>query len=858
MGLQEALRSFSIFIFQRAKMIVQSIRMTLRDWRAGELRFLLIALVVAVAALASVGFFVDRMHTGLERNAHQLLGADLVVNADQPLAPEWRAEAQRRALAWTQTVSFPSMALAGEGEKARTQLVSLKVVAPGYPLRGSLKTASRADDNDGVEVRAIPAAGTVWVDANLLSGLKLGLGDTLKLGDKRFAVAKMITAEPDRGAAFMNFAPRVMLAASDLAATNLVQDGSRVTYRLLVASNSANGRQADIAGFRQWLQSRIDAGSVRGVRLESLETGRPEMRATLDRADQFLSLVGLLSAMLAAVAVAMAARRYMLRHIDACAMLRCLGWTQNQVTAMYLIEFLVIGLIGGVLGVLTGFAAHFVLLEWLGRLVSNDLPPASWLPALQGVATGLLLLIGFALPPILQLRNVPHNRVVRREQEAPKPLTLATYGLGVGVFVGLLLWQAGDLKLGGLTAGGFLGGFAVFALAGWLGLKLLRNLRSAFTHPGWRFAVTSLQRRTGATVVQMVALALGLMALLLLTVIRGDLVDAWRNSTPPNAANRFVINIQPDQKIAIENRLQQNGIGNPMLFPMIRGRLVQVNGSPVTAATYQEDRAKRLVEREFNLSYMDALPPQNQLIAGRWLDDRTPGASVEEGLAETLHLKLGDKLVFEIAGQSVTAPVTSLRKLEWGSMRVNFFVILNQRLMSDLPQTWITAFHLPQSQANFINELTRDFPNLTVIDVGSLIKQIQTVVDQVITAVEFLFVFTLVSGVLVLYAALAGSQDERMREAALLRALGATRKQLSQAQWIEFSLVGGLAGLLAATGAASVGWALARFVFHFEWQFSGTVWLAGLVAGAGCALVGGWASLRNVLNQPPLSSLREA
>jgi putative ABC transport system permease protein len=839
-------------------MIVQSLRMTLRDWRAGELRFLLIALVVAVSALTSVGFFVDRMHAGLERNAHQLLGADLVVIADQPLPPAWQAEAQRRALRWAQTVTFPSMALAGDGENARSQLVSLKAVASGYPLRGSLKTTVKAEDDEGIEVRDIPAAGTVWIDRNLLSGLKVGVGDSLKLGDQQFTIAKIITAEPDRGAGFMNFAPRVMLPLSDLPATNLVQDGSRVTYRLLVASASASGKQVDISLFQQWLQARIDADGVRGVRLESLENGRPEMRATLDRADQFLSLVGLLSAMLAAVAVAMAARRYLLRHIDACSMLRCLGWSQNQVTRMYLIEFLVIGLIGGVLGVATGFAAHFVLLNWLGRLVSNDLPPASWLPALQGLATGLLLLIGFALPPILQLRNVPHNRVIRREQDAPKALTLATYGLGISVFVGLLLWQAGDLKLGGLTAAGFLGGFAVFALVGWLGLQSLRHLRGAFAHPGWRFALTSLQRRIGATVVQLVALALGLMALLLLTVIRGDLVDAWRNSTPPDAPNRFVINIQPEQKTSIATRLQQSGIRDPLLFPMIRGRLLQVNGAPVAAASYQEDRAQRLVEREFNLSYMNALPPQNQLTAGRWLDDRAAGASVEEGLAKTLHLKLGDQLVFDVAGQTVAAPITSLRKLEWGSMRVNFFVILNPKLMADLPQTWITAFHLPSHQAHLTNELTRDFPNLTVIDVGSILRQIQNVVDQVVAAVEFLFVFTLVSGVLVLYAALAGSQDERMRESALLRALGATRKQLSQAQWIEFSLIGGLAGLLAATGAAAVGWSLARFVFHFEWQLNGAVWLAGLVAGVVCAILGGWASLRNVLNQPPLSTLRQA
>lgn len=839
--------------FQKTENMIflQALRMTRRDWRAGELRFLLVALIVAVAALSSVGFFVDRMRTGLNRDAHQLLGADLVVRSDQPIRAAWRSEARRRGLTLAETVVFPSMTIAGEGDKATSQLASVKAVSSGYPLRGNLKIGAPSNA-DGVVTRAIPAAGTVWVDSNLLLAQNLAVGDRLKLGDKVFNIANVIAVEPDRGAAFMNFAPRVMLSIPDLAATNLVQNGSRVTYRLLAA-----GQPAATAGFQQWLQSSIERENIKGVQLESLESGRPEMRATLDRAEQFLSLVGLLSAMLAAVAVAMAARRFMLRHVDACAMLRCLGLTQNQVTVLYLIEFFMIGLVGSMLGALTGFAAHFVLLEWLGRLVANDLPPATFLPAVQGVATGLLLLIGFAIPPILQLRNVPHNRVIRREQDAPQPMTLATYGMGLLSFVALLLWQAGNLKLGLLTAAGFLGGFAVFALVGWLGLKSLRSLRGAVNHPSWRFAVTALQRRPGASVVQIVALALGLMALLLLTVIRGDLVDAWRSSTPPDAPNRFMLNIQPDQKADIEARLAKNGIINPVLYPMIRGRLIQINDKPITGETYIEDRAKRLVDREFNLSTMRAVPPQNQITAGSWYSNRKPEASVEEGLAKTLNLKLGDKLEFDIGGQSVVAPVTSLRKLEWGSMRVNFFVILNPDAVADMPQTWITAFRLPPEKNALVNELTRDFPNLTVVDIGSVIKQIQTVVDQVITAVEFLFLFTLASGILVLYAALMGSQDERTREAGLLRALGATRKQLSQAQWIEFALVGGLAGVLAATGAAAVGWALAKYVFNFEWTFSPTVWLAGLAVGAACALIGGWIGLRNVLNQPPLQTLRE-
>ncbi len=831
---------------------LQSLRMTRRDWRAGELRFLLIALIVAVASLSAVGFFVDRMRAGMTRDAHQLLGADLLISADQRISPNWRNEAERRQLTLADTVVFPSMAIAGEGDATRSQLASLKAVSSGYPLRGHLVVSDRLGAAD-VTTRQIPAAGTVWLDSNMLSALNLAVGDPLKLGDCTFKIAKVLVVEPDRGSGFINFAPRVMLSMPDLASTNLIQDGSRVTYRLLLS-----GAARQIQDFQKWVESDIKRENLRGVRIEGLENARPEMRATLDRGEQFLSLVGLLSALLAAAAVAMAARRFMLRHLDACAMLRCLGLSQRQMTQLYLLEFLLIGVAGSAVGVLLGFGAHFMLLELLGKFVSSDLPPASVMPALQGLITGLLLLIGFALPPILQLRNVPHNRVIRREQDAPQAMVLATYVLGTLTFIGLLLWQASDLKLGLLTALGFLGGFGLFALLGWLALKASRHVRGLSRNPSWRFALTALQRRPVATIVQIVALSLGLMALLLLTVIRGDLVGAWRQATPVDAPNRFVINIQDQQRAEITHRLQAIGIAQPELFPMIRGRLIQVNDKPVSVDTYADDRAKRLVDREFNLSTMNHLPEQNVLTAGHWFSDQQPAASVEEGLAKTLNLKIGDRLQFDIAGQLVSAPVTSLRKLEWGSMRANFFVILNPKLMADMPQTWITAFNLPDAQANFANQLTRDFPNLTVVDIGRVIKQIQGVIDQVVAAVEFLFLFTLASGALVMYAALVGSQDERTREAGLLRALGATRKQLSQSQWIEFALVGSLAGFLAASGAAAIGWALAHYVFNFTWTFSPLVWLAGMFIGAGCTFAGGWVGLRHVLNQPPLQTLREA
>ncbi len=828
-----------------------SLRMTWRDWRAGELRFLLVALIIAVAALASVGFFVDRLRTGLNQNAHQLLGADLVISADAPINAAWINEAHKRGLAVAQTVVTSSMAQVGAGDAAQSKLASLKAVSEGYPLRGNLKIASN-DPLAAMPTRDIPAPGSVWLDPALLDGLHLHLGEKLQLGDKIFRVDKTIASEPDRGAAFANFAPRVMLNLRDLAETKLIRYGSRVTYRLLVA-----GTPEKITLYQSWIQATIDTNAIKGTRLESLETGRPEMRATLDRAEQFLSLVGLLSAMLAAVAVAMAARRFMLRHIDACAMLRCLGLRQSEVLRLFLIEFALVGLAGSAIGVLIGFAAHFVLLTWLGSLVSTTLPPASFLPAVQGMLTGLLLLLGFALPPILQLRNIPHNRVLRRDVDIAQPAAWATYALGLTTFIGLMLWQAGNVKLGLLTAGGFLGALLLFALAGWACLRGVRHLRGSVDHPGWRFAITALQRRPGATVVQIVALALGLMALLLLSIVRSDLVSAWQQATPADAPNQFIINIQPDQLQSVTTLLQASGVQSPQLFPMIRGRLIQINQTALVSDSYVDERAKRLVDREFNLSTMRDIPAENKIVAGRWFDDSQPAASVEQGLAETLHLKLGDKLVFDIAGQRIEAPITSLRKLDWSSMHVNFYVVLNPALMADTPQSWITAIHLPLQQTRLVNRLIQDFPNLTVIDVGTVLKQIQDVIDQVVVAVEFLFLFTLASGLLVLYAALAGSNTLRTREAALLRALGATRKQLSQAQWIEFALVGAVAGVLAAAGATAVGWSLAHYVFNFDWHFGAAVWLAGIAAGAVCALIGGRVGLRNVLNQPPLQSLRD-
>ena len=822
--------------------------MTLRDWRAGELRLLAAALVTAVAAVTSVGFLVDRIRLGLERDASQLLGADLVLSSDSPIDAALAGRARAAGLQTADTVVFPSMALS-ERDRDRNALAAVKAVSAGYPLRGRLRV-SEAPGADDAPTADVPAQGDVWVDPQLLQSIGASVGDRIKLGESSFRIARVVAIEPDRGAQFINFAPRVMLNLADLPATQLIATGSRVTYRLLMA-----GEREAVRAFGATLDKQL----ARGQRLESLEGGRPEMQRTLERAQRFLALVALLAAMIAAVAVAAGARRFSLRHLDSCAMMRCLGLAQADIFRLFALEFLLVGLAACVVGMLAGYAFHFGLLAMLGSLIGTTLPLPSLLPAVQGLACGLVLLLGFALPPLAQLRQVPPLRVLRKDIGLPTGRAALGYLVGLVGFFALLLWSADDLKIGVLTAGGFAIGLVVFALVAWLALQLLKPLRVMTGKLGisWRFALAAVQRRPAATVVQLVSLAVGLMALLLLTVTRTDLVNAWRSSAPPDAPNRFIVNIQPDQVDALSARLREAGVDAP-ISPMVRGRLVEVNGRPVGPENYTGDRAQRLVDREFNLSYATDAPTHNRITAGRWFRDGSDELSLEVGIADTLGLRIGDAMTFDIVGQRVTARVTSLRKVNWDSMRANFFVILPPSLLAGKPASFITAFHLPAARAALSGELLREFPNLTVIDTTAVFRQVQAVIDQVVAAVEFLFVFTLAAGVLVLYAALASSRDERVREAGLLRALGASRQQLSRAQVAEMICIGGLAGFLAAAGASAIGWALARYAFEFDYVVSPWVFASGIGGGALAALVGGWFGLRGVLNTPPLATLREA
>ncbi len=842
-----------------------------RDLRAGDLRLLIVAVTLAVAALTAVGFFADRLKNGLQRDARQMLGGDAVVNSDQPTPQMFIDKALSLGLQTTAHLGFPTMARATEAQGGTAKLVALKAVAAGYPLRGLLQIASERATSSGNSAepgatptgrvtQAIPSPGTVWVGEGVLESLNLSLGDTLLLGDAALKIDSLLVLEPDRGAGFVNFAPRVMLNQVDLAATQLVQPASRISYRLAVAGTGPDG-DAVVARFVDWAQTQLkDTQNVtlRGVRIESLEGGRPEMRQTLDRAEKFLNLVALLSALLSAVAVALAARGFAAKHLDNCAMLRVLGQSQRTIASSYAFEFAVVGLLASVLGVVLGYAVHYVFVALLAGLVDTALPAASAWPALLGLGVGMTLLLAFGLPPVLQLAQVPPLRVIRRDVGGLKPTSLAVLSLGVTGFAALLLVVSSDQKLGLIAVGGFAAAVLVFAALSWLAVTLLRRVVKEDTAPRWLVLATrQVGARPAYTVVQTSALAVGLLALVLLVMLRTDLVRSWRSATPPDAPNRFVINIMPEQGEAFQHTLKDAGVKAYDWYPMIRGRLVAVNGKVASPDDFVDDRAKRLLDREFNLSHSAQLPAHNLLVGGAWTEEETDALSVEEGIAKTLNLKLGDSLRFDMGGVQTEAKITSLRKVDWGSMRANFFVVYPVSQLADVPATYMTAFRAPAGRG-FDNALVRQFPNVTNVDMSVTITQVQQVLNQVIRAVEFLFGFALAAGLVVLVAAVGATREDRAREFAIMRALGAPSRLLRQVQRAELAGVGLLAGTLASMAGMAVGWALARYVFEFSWVASPWVPLLGALAGAGLALGAGWWSLREVLNRPVVETLRNA
>ena len=831
-------------------LIKLSLRMLRRDWRAGELRVLAFALVIAVGGMTTVGFFADRVQLALSRQGNQLLGADLIIVSDHPIPGSYAKKAKRLGLAVSTAIKFPSMAAKGDS----SILSEIKAVTAGYPLRVELRISEDFGAVSSPRIAhvadAIPSRGSAWVDEKLMIHLGLNRGDTIELGTKHFTVAALITQEPDYSIGFINLRPRVLINADDLAATGLVQQGSRIGYRLLVS-----GDEGAIGKFRSWAESHL----MLGERIEGIRDARPEIKAALERAEKFLSLAALASVVLAAAAAALAVRRFTQRHLDGCAVMRCLGASQAAMLRLYMYHFIILGMIASSVGCVLGIIAQEALTYWLSGVVKAELPwPSVW-PAVHGLLTGMVLLLGFALPPLLNLRSVPALRVLRRDIGASNPHSVTGYLSGLAALSLLFLWKAGDVRLGLSVMGAFIAAIAVFGLLG-LGLvKTLSHVRGQ-TGGAWRYGLASIRRRATASVVQAVALGLGLMALLALTLIRDDLLQNWRTSLPPDAPNHFLVNIQKDQIQPLAEFFQRHNIAQPPVFPMIRARLTAINDKPVISKDYADMRARRLVEREFNLSWTKEVPSDNQIIQGQWWKPGEKGIaelSVEQDIAKTIGIGLGDRLAYDIAGSTFSGTVTSLRKVDWDTFRVNFFVLTPPEVLEKYPASYITSFHLSQQHAELTNKLIKAFPNLLLIDVAEIISQVQKMIEQVTKAVEFVFLFTLLAGLAVLYAAIVSTQDERIREAAIFRTLGARRGQLARAWAAEFAILGGLAGLFAAAGATAMGYVIGEYALNLTYTFNPWIWLTGFLTGSVGVTLAGLVGTRSALSTPPLMTLRK-
>ena len=825
--------------------LLLSMKLLRRDWRAGEWRVLLIALVLAVGSISTVGLFADRVRLALQQEATSLIGADLRISSTRPLPKEYRDAAQQRRLRVMESDAFPSMVTA----RNENLLADIMSVEQGYPLRGKIIIDDGAQHVIRNENSNIPARGTLWADERLMQRLGLQLGDEVGIGALHLRVAARVVRFVDQSVGFASFAPRVILNAADLPASGLVQEGSRIGYRLMVA-----GDAKQVAGLRSWLQSRLTLGE----KMEDVRDARPEIRTALDRAEHFLGLAALTAVVLAGVALALASRHFISRHLDSCAMMRCLGADQAQVLRIFLYQFLLLGACAVLLGELLGYVSQSVLVESIASMRAAALPSPGWTPIWQAAASGMALLLGFAFLPLWQLKGVSPLRVIRRELGVPEAGTGLLYASGGAVLCILFLWQAGSLKLGLTVLGGLIAGLLLFGLLAWL---IVRGLARFGSH-----VFSNMARHARSNAVQIVALSLGGMALLLLTFVRADLMDSWRSRLPPDAPNRFIVNIQPDQRAAVLDFFAKQKLSRPDLFPMVRGRLVAINGRAVSGDDYPDPRARALVERETNLSWLDHVPTGNVLVQGNWFSPgpKADGAgqkigelSVEEGIAKTLGINMGDTLTYEVAGNRFSAKVVNLRKVEWDSMQVNFFVIAAPGMLEDFPASYITSFYLPPDRGQAMNALLKQFPNLLLIDVEAMIAQVRHIMDQISQTMTAVFMFTLLSGLAVLYAALLATQDERIHEAAILRTLGADSRYLRRLHLSEFAVLGLLSGLFAAGGASLLGWILAFKVLDIPYQTSIAIWLAGGLGGMGIVVLAGWLGTRRLTLLPPLVILRE-
>jgi putative ABC transport system permease protein len=821
-----------------------AIRQLLRDARAGELRVLFFALVVAVAASTAIGYFGARLNGAMMLRATEFLGADLLLEGSSPARPEQIKSGMELGLEHAQVVEFSSVIATDNG----IQLSSIKAADDVYPLRGELKSAPApfAPEEPGGR----PKPGEAWVEGRLLTALNLKIGDSIDVGMRTLKLTRVLTYEPDRAGNFYSLTPRVLINLSDLAATGVVQPGSRVSYRDLW-----RGTSEALETYRQL----IKPGLAANQRIQDARDGNRQIGGALGKAERYLNMASLVAVLLSGVAVALSATRFATRRFDASALLRCLGLSRRDTMVLFSLQLTVLGLLASISGALLGWLAQLGLFALLHDLLPTDVPPGGLFPAIAGIGTGLVALAGFALPPLAALGRVPPLRVLRRDMLPIPSSTWMVYGAALAA-LGLIMWR---LSLDLLLTFALLGGGVIAALLlGGLLLLLLQSLRRMLARASlpWRLGLGQLLRHPLAAAGQALAFGLILLSMTLIALLRGELLDTWQNQLPKNAPNYFALNILPADKQAFTDRLIQLSAQSAPMYPVVPGRLISINGEPVQQIVSKDSAGDRAIQRDLSLTWAADLPAGNKLTAGNWWSeqpaDDIPGVSVEGKVAESLKLKLGDHLVFSVGGVNREAQVTSLRDINWDNFQPNFFMIFQPGTLKDLPATYLTSFYLAAGHDQQIVDLSRSFPAVTILQVEALLEQLRSILAQVTLAVEYVLLFVLAAGMAVLFSGLQATLDERIRQGALLRALGAERQLLVKARRIEFGLLGAVSGLLAALGSELVSLVLYRYAFDLPWHPHPWLLLLPLI---GAVLIGGAGvfGTRRALNASPLTVLRE-
>lgn len=823
-------------------------RQLLRDARAGELRVLFFALLVAVAASTAIGYFGSRLNGAMMLRATEFLGADLILEGTSPAQPPQIEAGKPLNLDHAQVVEFSSVIATDTG----IQLASVKAVDAAYPLRGELKSAAAPYQTE--EPGGRPKPGEAWAESRLFAALNLKVGDSIDVGSKTLRLSRVLTYEPDRAGNFYSLTPRVMINLADLAATGVVQPGSRVSYRELW-----RGSHESLEAYRQ----AIAPGLAANQRLQDARDGNRQIGGALGKAERYLNMASLVAVLLSGVAVALSAARFATRRFDASALLRCLGLSRNEALVLFSLQLAMLGLLASISGALLGWLAQLGLFALLHNLLPAAVPPGGLLPALAGIGTGLVALAGFALPPLAALGRVPPLRVLRRDMLPIPPSSWLVYGAAL-VALGLIMWRLSlDLVLtfallgGGIIAAVVLGGLLLLAL------QSLRRLLAGASLP-WRLGLGQLLRHPLAAAGQSLAFGLILLSMGLIALLRGELLDTWQNQLPKDAPNYFVLNILPTDKDTFTERMTSLSTHAAPLYPVVPGRLISINGEPVRNIVSKDSRGENATERDLSLTWAADLPQGNHLSAGNWWTsassdttaEHIPGVSVESKLAASLNLKLGDRMSFVVGGITREAEVTSLRDVNWDNFQPNFFMIFQPGTLKDLPTTYLTSFYLAPGNDQQIVELSRAFPAVTILQVEALLEQLRSILAQVTIAVEYVLLFVLAAGLAVLFSGLQATLDERIRQGALLRALGAERALLIKARRIEFGLLGAASGVLAALGCELVSFALYRYAFALQWHPH--AWLL-LLPVIGALLVGGAGvfGTRRALNVSPLTVLRD-